>query len=92
MTYRKLKELGLKHGTDKATSHSYLQIYAKVFDSLELVDKNIKILEIGAGDTGASHKMWAEYFPKADVFCIDPFHLSAQNKNLKEELKLFGVN
>ena len=69
-----------------------MQIYAKVFDLLKLTDKNIRILEIGAGDTGASHKMWAEYFPKADVFCIDPFHLGAQNKNLKEELKLFGVN
>ena len=90
MSYEKLVSLGRQHGTDKATSHNYLQIYAKIFERYN-AQKEIKFLEIGAGDIGASHKMWRDYFPEAQIFCFDPFHLPGQKETLQEELIQHGV-
>ena len=90
MSYEKLVSLGRQHGTDKATSHNYLQIYAKIFERYK-AQKEIKFLEIGAGDIGASHKMWRDYFPEAQIFCFDPFHLPGQKETLQEELIQHGV-
>ena len=90
MSYGKLVSLGRQHGTDKATSHNYLRIYAKIFERYG-TQKEIKFLEIGAGDIGASHKMWRDYFPEAQIFCFDPFHLPEQKETLQEELIQYGV-
>lgn len=64
-----LNDLGLKHGTDKASStHCYLDNYEKHISWWK--DKEITILEIGVAG-GASMKMWKAYFPKAKVYGID---------------------
>lgn len=94
-----LRELGIKHGTDKATEHSYTEIYYHLFKDMRAA--KIRILEIGSGDTGASHKMWKEFFPKAEVFCFETFHLDSrlpkdsdtykQRKAVRNDLEKFGV-
>jgi len=64
-----LNDLGLKHHTDKATTHHcYLDNYQKYFELLR--DSEITLLEIGVG-SGASISMWREYFPNAKVYGID---------------------
>lgn len=62
-----LHEIGLKHGTDKATFHKYLDFYEK-----HLPDRTFsgRLLEIGIMD-GFSLKMWREYYPKAEIVGID---------------------
>ncbi len=64
-----LDAIGLKHGTDKASSnHNYLELYEVLFASLR--DKNLTLLEIGVLN-GASLKTWEEYFPNANVVGVD---------------------
>lgn len=62
-----LDELGIKHGTQKCSlSHDFLLDYEAA-----LHDKDIKtIVEIGI-DQGSSLRMWAEFFPDADVWGLD---------------------
>jgi len=87
---KELKELGIKHGTDKVTEHTYTEIYSHFFEPIK--DKKLKFLEIGAGNIGGSHKMWRDYFPNADIFCIDPFHLPDHQENLDSILEEYGVH
>jgi hypothetical protein len=63
-----LSELGAKHGTDKGTVHSYLDLYEELFSPFK--DEPISLLEIGV-EKGNSLKMWFEYFPKADIHGLD---------------------
>jgi hypothetical protein len=64
-----LNEIGLKHGTDKASStHDYLDNYQKFLFSWK--EKDFALLEIGVGN-GGSLKMWKEYFPNARIYGID---------------------
>ena len=84
-----LKQLGLKHGTDKASAHSYTEIYSNLFKHLR--NNKIRLLEIGAGDLGASHKMWRDYFPNAEIFCIDTFPLLDHQKDVQTILEDYGV-
>ena len=65
----KLNEIGLKHHTDKAsTHHCYLDVYESYLK--HLCQKEFILLELGVA-SGASLKMWAEYFPKAKIYGID---------------------
>ena len=61
-------ELGTKHGTDKVTHHGYQFFYPRYLEHLR--DQKFRMLEIGYG-SGASARMWEEYFPKAEVFAMD---------------------
>lgn len=64
-----LNEIGVKYATDKSTiTHCYLDNYEKHLGSWR--DKEFTLLEIGVA-SGASIKMWREYFPKARVYGID---------------------
>lgn len=63
-----LQEIGSKHGTDKATTHFYMDNYSKYLEPLR--DKEFVLLEIGVGN-GSSIKMWREAFPKAKIYGID---------------------
>jgi len=73
---KSLSELSVKYPlTDKGPmkadgtpGHNYTETYEKHFKSIR--GKNIKILEIGFGG-GDSLKLWGEYFPKAEIYCID---------------------
>jgi hypothetical protein len=62
-----LFEIGLKTETDKA-SHFYLHHYDRILSKFR--DKNIKLLEIGVWK-GQSIQMWREYFPNAEIHCVD---------------------
>lgn len=62
-----LFEIGLKYGTDKVT-HYFLHHYDAAFNHLR--NEPIRFLEIGVFK-GASIRMWREYFPNAEIHCID---------------------
>lgn len=52
-----LDEIGLKYGTDKASSgHDYLKVYEQIIPAV----RPVNLLEIGWFD-GASMRMWQEY-------------------------------
>mgnify|MGYP001583008277 FL=1 len=64
-----LNEMGLRHQTDKAsTHHCFLDNYERYIGHLR--DKEFTLLEIGVA-SGASIRLWREYFQKAHVFGID---------------------
>lgn len=63
-----LHEIGLKHATDKAMQHNFLNFYEKYFDVYR--NKHINVLEIGIWK-GASLKMLEEYFENAIIYGID---------------------
>lgn len=94
MAQSKLHKIGLKHETDKATHHQYLDFYAQHLPK----DFRGRLLEIGVMD-GNSLRMWAEYYPNAEIIGIDiktPRNLNLPNvtwlqldvTNTKEVLKL----
>jgi hypothetical protein len=64
----RIKELGIKHDTDKVTYHNYHEIY-DIFLNL-FYDKVGSILEIGISD-GHSLKMWLELFPNSFIYGMD---------------------
>ena len=64
-----LDEIGLKWGTDKAsTHHGYLPFYETFLAPLR--DQQLTILEVGVY-RGASLRTWEEYFPNAKVVGAD---------------------
>ncbi len=63
-----LRELALKHGTDKAGFHEYTEAYDLRFDRLRYLP--ITLLEIGVAQ-GASLKTWREYFTEATIVGLD---------------------
>lgn len=68
-----MDELGIKHGTDKASQHpvfghDYMRHYEKIFGPLR--EKAIKLLEIGVG-SGESIRTWLEYFSQAKIYGVD---------------------
>ena len=73
-----LDELGLKYNTDKASKfvvngqeikgHDYLKHYELFLSTLK--EKEFTMVELGCF-TGASLKMWKEYFPQAHIVGVD---------------------
>ncbi len=64
-----LDDLALEYGTDKSpTFHNFTRYYYRHFVALK--DRARNVLELGVKD-GASLKMWAEFFPNANIFGID---------------------
>ena len=64
-----LDAIGLKHGTDKASSlNNLLNFYEMFFSSLR--DAPLTIFEIGVYKGGSLHT-WEEYFPKAKIIGAD---------------------
>jgi hypothetical protein len=74
-----LDQIGIKHGTDKATQftrtyakpHGYLPHLEKFFRPLRT--EPIRLIEIGIGG-GESARTWLEYFPNALIFGMDIVH------------------
>lgn len=62
-----LQTIGLKHNTDKAFFHKYLDFYQKLLPKRQFSGR---LLEIGVMD-GASLRMWREYYPKAEIVGVD---------------------
>jgi hypothetical protein len=71
----RLHELGLKHGTDKATWHGYTHVYDEILSPLR--NEPIRFLELGWGGYnkprggGESARMWREYFTRAVVEIVE---------------------
>jgi len=64
-----LDQIGRKHGTDKSShNHDYLRFYERFLSDRRL--EKLKILEIGVF-SGASLKVWEEYFTNSDVVGAD---------------------
>src|SRR4051794_33216232 len=64
-----LDEIGLLHGTDKASSgHGYLGHYERELSPLR--DEAFTLMEIG-GLNGASLRMWRDFFPHAQIVCLE---------------------
>ena len=83
-----LSELATKHGTDKQPKdHNYTPMYEKMLSTIEVN----KLLEIGLG-TGASMRMWLEYYPNAKIYCVEDF--GDENKNVwgSADGKIEGLN
>jgi hypothetical protein len=70
-----LRALALFYGTDKGTTHRYVDVYNTFFHSIRR--RCLGILEIGVGGDddpytgGGSLRMWRTYFPRARIFAID---------------------
>lgn len=54
--------------TDKGTTHVYLDIYEKLFNTFK--DEKINILEIGVRE-GGSIRLWHDYFTNATIYGYD---------------------
>lgn len=85
-----LRDLGLKYNTDKADTyrvgskgkqlgHNYLKYYELFLENMRYDD--FTVVEMGCF-TGASLKMWKEYFPHAQIIGID---LNEKLVSLEEE-------
>jgi hypothetical protein len=93
---KNLSELSVKYPlTDKGPmkadgtkGHGYTETYEEYFSPIR--GKNIKILEIGFGG-GDSLKLWKEYFPKAEIYCIDNnlSRIEEYNYVSEERIKIF---
>lgn len=101
-----LDKIGLHYQTDKCSKysrrcwgdlgHNYLDIYQRYFDPC-LKEHACHVLEIGIA-SGASHKMWVEYFTKAHIYGLDiripiglsgpRIHLFRGNQNNRGDLQL----
>lgn len=68
-----LHELGLKYGADKATFHQYCDFYQQWLP--DPAKFKGRLLEIGVMD-GASLRMWAEYYPDAEIVGVDIYDKS----------------
>lgn len=88
-----LTKIGMKHGTDKAgPQHNYTEVaYWQILSPMK--NENIKLLELGVGDTGASIKMWREFMPNAKIGLFDPFFIVHPSVTVsKVELEELGVS
>lgn len=84
-----LEELGVKYNTDKAgmykrrgnfvKGHDYLKYYELFLATLK--ERDFTLVELGCY-TGASLKMWKEYFPNASIIGVD---LNEKLVTLEEE-------
>jgi 8-demethyl-8-alpha-L-rhamnosyltetracenomycin-C 2'-O-methyltransferase len=63
-----LTHLANKYGTTKLGHASYMRAYASELDRHRLSIKTV--LEMGIGD-GSSLRMWADYFPHAQIYGLD---------------------
>ena len=87
-----LTKIGKQHGTDKAgPEHNYTEaVYYHMLKKIK--DKDIKLLELGVGDTGASIKMWRDYLQNAEVTLFDPFFITDPAVTVTpQELEKLGV-
>ncbi len=72
-----LRDLAIKHGSDKAGHHEYCGHYQKHLQHLK--HKDFTLLEIGIGGYnfpdrgGAGLKMWHSFFSKAKIIGIDVY-------------------
>jgi hypothetical protein len=77
----RFKEIGLKHGCDKVSSHKYYELYPNIFEKFK--NEDINLFEIGVLE-GKSLKVWKEFYPNCCVFGLD-----IENEIFSEDVKIF---
>lgn len=83
----RLMDLGVKHGTDKAVRHCYLDLYERYFGHLS--GQTVALLEIGYKD-GKSARVWEDYFAPNSVLCsVD---INKALPNVTKRTKLFRLD
>jgi cephalosporin hydroxylase len=65
-----LTDLSNKHGSDKASRHSYTEKYEELFSGFK--EKAISLLEVGVLH-GGSMMMWRDYFPNGQIHGVEDF-------------------
>lgn len=87
-----LEDIGLRLDADKSSRfHNYLDFYEK---QLPKRDFTGRLLEIGVMD-GLSVRMWAEYYPKAEIVALDihdKSHLYKSPWDVPAEVKLLTID
>jgi hypothetical protein len=89
---KKLIELIDNSLTDKNTTHSYIDVYEKLFSKKKYDNNNI--LEIGIGEpykdnrNGGSIKLWHDYFINSTVYGIDIYPITKINKIIKNKKRI----
>ena len=74
-----LDELAIAFGTDKSTrTHGFTKHYQVYLELLR--ELPIKLLEIGV-QSGASLRMWKQYFPKAQIVGLDYFDVKPMEED-----------
>ena len=83
------RQIALKHGTDKVTTHHYEYVYGQLIGPIRY--ENINFLEIGLGcgmgyGPGKSIPVWKEFMPNANISilefdeaCAKPFQNQVKN-------------
>jgi len=85
-----LDDLGTYYGTDKATSdNGYTVLYDPIFAHRR--QERLNFLEIGCF-RGASALMWADYFPNANITCIDAHPESLEVRNVNPRINAIIAN
>jgi hypothetical protein len=74
--------------TDKGTSHSYIEIYEKIFTKIK--DTASNVLEIGIME-GGSIDLWSKYFTNAKIYAID-IDFTNDKCDLKNNKKVILIN
>lgn len=78
---KSLAELIDDSTTDKNSIHSYLPFYESLFSPRK--EKVKRVLEVGV-ERGGSIKLWAEYFPTAEILGFDvKLNVTPYNKRVK---------
>ena len=88
-----LSIIGKKYKCDKAgPATNYTEkFYYEILKPYRT--EEIKILELGVGNTGSSVKMWREFLPNAQIYLFDPFFLTDSNVTVtKEKLEELNIN
>jgi hypothetical protein len=67
MKLKELDELN-NYGTDKQSTHHYLDIYDRLFKPFQY--RRINLLEVGIAK-GGSLRLWEHYFPEAIIYGVD---------------------
>lgn len=87
-----LDELGLKYNADKSSRfHHYLDFYQEHLPGRAFAGR---LLEIGVMD-GVSMRMWAEYYPQAEIAGVDIFdkqHLYSGDWYVPKSVKLLTLD
>mgnify|MGYP003131983813 CR=1 FL=1 len=85
-----LLDLYLKNNGVDEEKKEIVSCYEQLIQQSHPRHSKINILELGAGQVGASVKMWKEYYFNANVYSFDPFFLPDQEVT-PDELKAFHI-
>ena len=85
-----LTTIAIRHGSDKYGGHLYTPTYHRLFASIR--NDPVRMLEIGVGGYeaeragGLSLRMWAEYFPNAQITGLD---ISRKSIDIGDRVQIF---